>query len=429
MPFYFHLEHKYGKNAGQICIHSSSTSPSNSLRLPLHRLAVLADKMLLRLDRALAHTRRDHPANTRLERRCDRGVHLGRSRRARRRTSLPAVNTSTQNAGERAQHNTGVLLQVVDDSVRACVKGVCGNGPAGLGVDGLDSAHSGTRNVVHVVDGRVGVGTGGVERVGVAHGDLGESSKVLGGNGLFHLGHVVRDHSADAFLEEARRGDGLLHARRGRDALLGRRHDQNNSAHLGPGGRGCDLLSQRVGAVLLLAHAPGDVAAKDTAACRARALAGNQGQLGRRVGQLVQVGNGAHEGSEAGSRRGEAGGGGEVVLGDDAQGQAGELGERRVGGLKGRAALAQGTEAGLGSGARDVRGLAVEEEAVALALESSRAGGRGQSAEVGLGEGDGERRVGGEVELGVTLAPVPRDNACGQQVDEKTTSSRHRIER
>jgi hypothetical protein len=35
-------------------------------------------------------------------------------------------------------------------------------------------------------------------------------------------------------------------------------------------------------------------------------------------------------------------------------------------------------------------------------------------AKVGLGEGDGERRVGREVELGVAFAPVSRQSLYGQ---------------
>jgi hypothetical protein len=58
----------------------------------------------------------------------------------------------------------------------------------------------------------------------------------------------------------------------------------------------------------------------------------------------------------------------------------------------------------LGAGARDVLVLAVEGEGVLG--EGGAAGGGGVGAEVVLREGDGEGGVGGQVELGVTLAPV-----------------------
>lgn len=61
----------------------------------------------------------------------------------------------------------------------------------------------------------------------------------------------------------------------------------------------------------------------------------------------------------------------------------------------------------MGAGARDVLVLAVEGEGVLG--EGRAAGGGGVGAEVILGEGDGEGGVGGEVEFGVTLAPVSTD--------------------
>jgi hypothetical protein len=60
------------------------------------------------------------------------------------------------------------------------------------------------------------------------------------------------------------------------------------------------------------------------------------------------------------------GGSGEVVLGDDLQGVGGKLGKRRVGLLESGTAGSKLTEASLGSGARDVGGLSVESEAVAI---------------------------------------------------------------
>lgn len=58
----------------------------------------------------------------------------------------------------------------------------------------------------------------------------------------------------------------------------------------------------------------------------------------------------------------------------------------------------------MGAGARDVLVLAVEGEGVLG--EGGAAGSSGVGAEVVLGEGDGEGGVGGQVEFGVTLAPV-----------------------
>lgn len=70
--------------------------------------------------------------------------------------------------------------------------------------------------------------------------------------------------------------------------------------------------------------------------------------------------------------------------------------------------LAEGTqlaEAGLGAGAGDILGGAIEEEGVFLGVGGGARGG-GVGAEVVLGEGDGEGGIGGEVELGVAFSPV-----------------------
>lgn len=168
---------------------------------------------------------------------------------------------------------------------------------------------------------------------------------------------------------------------------------------------GGDEISHGVAAVLVLAHSPGDVAAKQTAAGRARALASNDGELRGRVGELVKVGNGLDEGGESSSGRGQTSGCGKVVLGDNLQGKGRQLGKRGVGSLEGGSAGAQLAEAGLGSRAGDIRGLAIEEEAV-VARVGGGAGGGGEGAQVVLRERYGERAVGGEVELGITLAPV-----------------------
>lgn len=224
---------------------------------------------------------------------------------------------AVQGLGKRAKNSVLILFEVVDHTVGAGVKRVRSNGLAGLGIDGLDGADGGAGHIVHVEDGRVGVGAAGVERVRVAHADLGKLLKVAAVNGLLHGGHVVGHDALDALLEEARGGDGLLHARGGGDTLLGGTGDEDEGAHGGPVRGLGDEVGLGVAAVLLLTHAPGDVAAKQAAAGGARALAGDEGEIGGGVGELVEVGNGLDEGSEAGSGGGETSRGGEVVLGDN----------------------------------------------------------------------------------------------------------------
>ena len=122
---------------------------------------------------------------------------------------------------------------------------------------------------------------------------------------------------------------------------------------------------------------------------------------------LAQLGDGGDQRGEPGGQRRQPSGGGEVVLGDDAEGHSGELGEGGIGGFEGGAAGAKLSKAGLRAGAGDVGGLAVQAEGIALGgWVGGGAGGGCEGAEVGLGEGHGEGGVSGEVELGIALAPV-----------------------
>lgn len=84
--------------------------------------------------------------------------------------------------------------------------------------------------------------------------------------------------------------------------------------------------------------------------------------------------------------------------------------EGGVGSLERGAELAELGEAGGLAGAGDVLGFAVEPEGVGG--EGGGGGGGGEGAQVGLGEGYAEGRVGGEIEGGVALAPVSGVVSC-----------------
>jgi hypothetical protein len=104
--------------------------------------------------------------------------------------------------------------------------------------------------------------------------------------------------------------------------------------------------------------------------------------------QLVKVGNGADQSSETGGGAGQSSGGGEVVLGDDAEREFRKNRERRVGILE---SFAVGTKAGdTSEGALrglNFLGFAIQVQSV-LGGEATRAGGGGQGTERALREGD-----------------------------------------
>jgi hypothetical protein len=156
-----------------------------------------------------------------------------------------------------------------------------------------------------------------------------------------------------------------------------------------------DFQRERVAAVGGLTLLPRNVAAKEGAARGAGALARDARKLGGVLWQLVEIRNRPDEGCESGRRRCEPRRSGEVVLGDDLEGQRGELWKRGVRGFERGTKAAELTETCLLSRAGDILRFAVEEELVRA--EGSGAGGGGVCAQVGLGEGYGEGGVCGEV--------------------------------
>ena len=216
--------------------------------------------------------------------------------------------------------------------------------------------------------------------------------------------HALGDRRGNALLEQRRCLDRGLHTGGAADVLfLGAGHE-DDGAHVGPVLGRRDLVGDTVAAVVLLAHLPRHIATEQRATRRAGALARDLAELRRRGGQLVEICDCANERCETSGRRGEAGGGREVVQGDDLERVGGELGERRVFVLELLAEGAQLAEAGLRARARNVLRRVVECEAVGRVRGAARGGRVG--AEVILRERDGERRVGREIESGVTLAPV-----------------------
>ena len=113
---------------------------------------------------------------------------------------------------------------------------------------------------------------------------------------------------------------GRLHTRCAADGLFLRGDDEDEGAHFGPVAARGDEAGFAVGAGGEDAVIPCYVAAEEGTAGGAGALAGDEGEFGRGLGELVEVCDGADEGGEAGGGGGEAGGCGEVVGGGEAEG-------------------------------------------------------------------------------------------------------------
>lgn len=83
-------------------------------------------------------------------------------------------------------------------------------------------------------------------------------------------------------------------------------------------------------------------------------------EVGRRVGEFVEVGNGLNESCEIGSRGCKVSGGGEVIFGNEVEGYGCEFGERWVGFFKLSMVSVKFVEVGLGVSISDVGGFIVE---------------------------------------------------------------------
>lgn len=83
---------------------------------------------------------------------------------------------------------------------------------------------------------------------------------------------------------------------------------------------GSNEASLAVGAIEEGALIPCHVAAEEGTARGAGALASDEGKFRWGLGELVEICDCADEGGEAGGRRGEASGGGEVIGGAKAEG-------------------------------------------------------------------------------------------------------------
>jgi hypothetical protein len=359
--------------------------------------------VLIGLPRSIAHGCDDHAADALLQRLdCDL-VSFRNLQLALDILALPA-SLVAENGLESTSHALLVFGKVVDDSVGTGVECVAAHDLVRGVVDGVTQPNGRAGSVVHVEDWGRGVETGGVEVVRVFHRQDGEGLEVAVENGLLHGLHALGDDIVGTLLEEGRGGDSGLHAAGGGDVLLFGAGYQNAGAHIGPVAGRCDLVGQAVTAIILLALLPASVAAEQTPAGGAGALACDLAEVGWGCGKLVEVCNGTNESSEASSAGSQSGGCGEVVLRHDLELQVGKLGLGVVTSLNILSQLAELAETGLSAGARDVLVLAVQRERVLGKF--GRAGGGGVCAEVILRERDREGRVGRQVEFGIPLAPV-----------------------
>lgn len=306
---------------------------------------------------------------------------------------------------ERARNHIFILFEIVNHAIRSRVERIPRHNLPRLLVHTLHPFDRRPTHIVEVEDGGIGVQARGVEAVTLPHGDLGETLKILFRDGFLHRLHRLGNDLRGARLEQGGGLDGGLHARGAADALLLGGDDEDESTHLGPVGAGSDKAGEAVAAVEEETLVPCYVAPEERAACGAGALAGNEGELGGGLGELVKIRDGTDQGCKARGGGGKASGCGEVVGGAEAE-RVGR--EGRKGGVGFLEVSTEGTEGGkacLGSGVGKGLGFGVQEERVRSGVRGG-AGGSGVGAEIGLREGNREGGVGREIETGVTLAPI-----------------------
>lgn len=361
--------------------------------------------MIFHTYRSFPHTRQDNPTDPLLQ-----GLHhLPLQHTFLTLNTLPLDPfppfLRPQHILKRARNHIFILLEIVNHAIGPRVERIPRHDPPRLLVHTLHPLDRRATHIVEVEDGWIGVQARGVEAVALPHGDLGESLKIFLRDGLLHRLHRLGDDLRGARLEKGGCLHGGLHAGGAADALLLGGGDEDESAHLGPVGAGSDEAGEAVAAVEEETLVPCYVTSEERAACGAGALAGDEGELGGGVRELVEIGDGTDQGCKARGGGGEAGGCGEVVGGAEAERVGREGWKGGVGFLEVSAEGTEGGKACLGSSVRKGLGLGVQEERVGSGVRGG-AGGCGVRAEVGLRKGDGEGGIGREVETGVTLAPI-----------------------
>lgn len=196
-----------------------------------------------------------------------------------------------------AEDEGHILLKSVNDGVGSGVKCVGGDDLAGGTVELFDNSDDGSGNVVEVEDGRCGVEADGMERVAVGHGELGKFGEVSSLDSLRDLIHAFGD-DPETLLQKGRCLYGLLHTGSGRSPLLGITDNTNKGVHLGPVLSRSNLFGERVGASRVCTFTPSDEASKERSAGRARALAGDEGKLGGRLGEGIERSERCNEGGQ-----------------------------------------------------------------------------------------------------------------------------------
>jgi len=208
-------------------------------------------------------------------------------------------------------------------------------------------------------------------------------------------------------------GDRVGHARRGGRVLLSVGNDEDNCADLWPVRLRSDLLGDGVGPVFLLApHAPCDESTIEGAAGRAGSLPGNGGQLPRiRLLCVEELGESSDEGGVSGRRAGKPRRGGEGVVAGDMNLHAGPLVPfHDYSSGRGIYPILREAADPVDAGAKALRRRgalllgAVEPEPIGLERLGRRRS--GDSAQVGLVEGDRDGAIDRGIVLDRGLAPV-----------------------
>mmetsp|Transcript_9726 Transcript_9726/g.20155 ORF Transcript_9726/g.20155 Transcript_9726/m.20155 type:complete len:249 (+) Transcript_9726:210-956(+) len=128
------------------------------------------------------------------------------------------------------------LVKRVQDSIWAGIVRVGNPGFARPLVIGVGNSHNLPGDVVHVKDGRVGVGADRVELVGIPHGQLSKGGKILGQKSGFDGLHSVGNNRRNSVGKERRGSNAGAHSGCGGGVLLGVAHDHNDGTDFRPVG-------------------------------------------------------------------------------------------------------------------------------------------------------------------------------------------------
>mmetsp|Transcript_8665 Transcript_8665/g.20039 ORF Transcript_8665/g.20039 Transcript_8665/m.20039 type:complete len:227 (+) Transcript_8665:481-1161(+) len=200
-------------------------------------------------------------------------------------------------------HN--MFFQCKHDRIRTSIKGIgCSNDFISSSsscpcIVGMDKTYNGSRYIIHVENGWIGIQTSRVQFIGILHGQFSKCRKILFQKGRAYFLHPFRYNLGRTILQPIAGTDRCHHSRCGGGSLLVGRDDQNEGPNLRPMRFGRNLFGHGIQSILPLSTTiPRHKATVHTPTGRSTSLTSHRGELSRKFFPCAhQFGQCRHQGS------------------------------------------------------------------------------------------------------------------------------------